>query len=569
MGLDEASGEKDAPSVQSFPSTEPRPVPNDNDEKIDTTRLSASEGATDEERGSSDPESPGFVRTTRGFRWFLVVAGTLSTVTLYALDNTIVADITPAIVNSLGEVEKTPWISVGFFLGGLSTIFMAGKVYTLFDAKYLYIASTALFMIGSAICGAASSMDMEIIGRVLAGIGGNAMYCGVLTILSVNTTDTERPSILGLTGMVWGVSTILGPVVGGALELYDWRFAFYINLFIGALFAPILIFIVPRYNPRQGHTERIKLREFDYIGIVLSIGAFVAILMLINLGGTIYAWSSGSMIALYVVTPLCWIALFAQQIFVFGTTKTQRILPLDLLSSKEPLLISIVFASTIGAMFVPIYYIPLYFQFTRGDSAILAAVRLLPLIVLYVFVVLVTSQALPRFPRYKWYFTLGNAISLPGMVILSRMDENTSKATIYGGSILIGIGSGFIGQNPYAVVQGILPIKNRHNATTLMTVAQIGGATFALGIAGAIFFNLGLSSLQELLPNAASEQIQGVLTGTSGELYKTLSAAQQQDVVRAIVVTMRQTFIVGYVGNIVGLLCGLGMKNQSMFVGGT
>lgn len=220
-----------------------------------------------------------------------------------------------------------------------------------------------------------------------------------------------------------------------------------------------------------------------------------------------------------------------------------------------------------------------YFQFTRGDSAILAAVRLLPLIVLYVFVVAVTSQTLPRLPRYKWYFTLGNAISLPGMVVLSRVDENTAKATIYGASILIGIGSGFVGQNPYAMIQGILPIKKRHNATTLLTVAQIGGATFALGIAGAVVFNLGLSRLQQLLPNAASEQIQGVLTGTSGDLYKTLSGAQQQTVARAIVVTIRQAyvvmsrqhqiprlltlgtrFIVGYVGNALGLVCGLAMK---------
>lgn len=328
-------------------------------EKTDSTRPSASEHALDEERNSSETWRPEFVRTVRGFRWFLVVAGTLSTVTLYALDNTIVADITPAIINSLKQVEKTPWISVGFFLGGLSTIFVGGKMYTLFDAKYLYIASTLLFMVGSAICGAASSMDMEIVGRVLAGIGGNTMYTGVLTLLSVNTTEAERPTILGLIGMVWGLSTILGPVVGGALELYDWRFAFYINLFVGAVIAPILLFVVPRYNPRQGQSERIQIRELDLFGIALSIGAFVVVLMLINLGGTIYAWSSGSMIALYVVTPICWLALFVQQTLAFGTTKHQRLLPLDLLASKEPLLITIAFANAMGALFVPIYYIPL------------------------------------------------------------------------------------------------------------------------------------------------------------------------------------------------------------------
>lgn len=325
-------------------------------EKADSTRPSASDVAI---RGERDQEPLEIVRTIRGLRWALVVAGALSTVMLYALDNTIVADITPAIVNNLGQVEKTPWISVGFFLGGLSTIFVGGKVYTIFDAKYIYIASTVLFMVGSAICGAASSMDMEIVGRALAGIGGNTMYIGVLTIISVNTTEAERPTILGLIGMVWGLSTILGPVVGGALELYDWRFAFYINLFVGAIIAPILVFVVPRYNPRQGKTNAIRLRELDLIGSVLSIGSFISVLMVINLGGTIYGWSSSSMIALYVVTPLCWLVLFGQQISAIGTEKHERLIPLDLLSSKEPLLISIAFASTMGALFVPIYYIPL------------------------------------------------------------------------------------------------------------------------------------------------------------------------------------------------------------------
>lgn len=121
-----------------------------------------------------------------------------------------------------------------------------GKFYNLFDPKWVYIASFVLFQASSALCGGAPNMTAEIIGRVFAGTGGNGMYLGLLTLISVNTTDKERPAWLSLrygdaraklhvcadassSGLVWGIGTVLGPVVGGGFELYNWRWAFYIN----------------------------------------------------------------------------------------------------------------------------------------------------------------------------------------------------------------------------------------------------------------------------------------------------------------------------------------------------
>ena len=114
-------------------------------------------------------------------------------------------------------------------IGGLAMIMPYGKLYNLFDAKWVYIASVILFLAASALCGGAPTMNAEIVGRVFAGAGGNGMYLGLLTLISVNTTDKERPAWLSLSGLVWGVGTVLGPVVGGGFELYTWRWAFYIN----------------------------------------------------------------------------------------------------------------------------------------------------------------------------------------------------------------------------------------------------------------------------------------------------------------------------------------------------
>ena len=127
-----------------------------------------------------------------------MVLGTLSCILLYALDNTITANLIPVIAAQYADTERLPWLSVGFMIGGVATVLPFGKLYGMFNAKTLYIGSVTLFLVGSALCGAAPSIDAFIVGRVIAGMGGNGMYLGVMTLLSVNTSNKERPMYLGL-----------------------------------------------------------------------------------------------------------------------------------------------------------------------------------------------------------------------------------------------------------------------------------------------------------------------------------------------------------------------------------
>jgi MFS family permease len=137
---------------------------------------------------------------------------------LFALDNTIVADIQPAIVKSFGteNVTKIPWLANAFALGAASLLLTWGKFYAIFNSKWLYIISVVIFETGSALCGGAPNMNSLIVGRAIAGVGAIGIYLGVMAIISGNTTDKERPTYLGLAGANWGLASVLGPVLGGA-----------------------------------------------------------------------------------------------------------------------------------------------------------------------------------------------------------------------------------------------------------------------------------------------------------------------------------------------------------------
>lgn len=153
------------------------------------------------------------IRTITGIKWILVVGGVLSSVFLFSLDMSIVADVQPKIIGTFGEIDKLPWLSVAFALGSVATSLVWASVYTSFDCKWNYINSVLLFEIGSAICGAANKMDVLIFGRALAGVGGVGMYVGVLTLLSTLTNASERPLYIASVGLLWGAGSVLGLVM--------------------------------------------------------------------------------------------------------------------------------------------------------------------------------------------------------------------------------------------------------------------------------------------------------------------------------------------------------------------
>lgn len=162
---------------------------------------------------STEDDTPEYKREIHGVKWVLTVAAILSCVFLYALDTTVVADIQPNIIASLGDFQKFPWLATAYALPSTALVLIQSKMYGLFDIKWLYFAYVVLFEVGSAISGAAPTMDSLIVGRMIAGIGGCGIYVGSLTLFSVVTTPKERPLYISLISPTWGLGTVLGPIV--------------------------------------------------------------------------------------------------------------------------------------------------------------------------------------------------------------------------------------------------------------------------------------------------------------------------------------------------------------------
>lgn len=439
-----------------------------------------------------------------------------------------------------------------------------------FDAKILYLINVFLFEAGSAICGAANTMNVLIFGRALAGFGGVGLYCGVMTLLSVTTTEHERPQYIALTGITWGLGTVLGPIIGGAFtdSSAGWRWAFYINLCVGAVLAPAFILYLPRYDPRPGVSLKKRFAEVDYTGAILICGAFVAGVMAIGFGGVIFAWNSGRIIGLFVTSGVLFILFGLQQTFVILTTKERRIFPIEFLGSRTMLLLFASTACASTATFIPIYFIPLFFQFVKNASALGAGVHLLPFVCVMVFTCIANGAIMSSTGYYSPWYLFGGIFTVIGEALLYTIGVSTSTPAVYGYTVLAGIGAGAFIQASFSVAQAKVGKELIPVAIGFITCAQVGGASISLAIANTVFLNGASNGIAAILPTIPIDEIHAAVAGAGSSFIKKLDARTQADVLHAIVQGMSKVWILGMTAGALVSVLSLLMRREKLFLKG-
>jgi hypothetical protein len=404
-------------------------------------------------------------------------------------------------------------------------------------------------------------------------------------------------------GLCWGVGAILGPVIGGGFSgsSATWRWvcwplpstdladddtrpstSTFLSRRVSLQFhiisaathlhrsrvvtAPIYIFLFPKYNPHPDERTFRKLLRLDWVGAVLNAATFVLFVIALTFSGSTWAWGSSDSIALWVVFGVCLACYITQQAFAIFTTTERRLFPVHFLRSRTLVLMYIATATPATVLSVTLYYIPLYFQFTKGDDALEAAVRLLPFVTIYVFSVMFSGGLLPIHGHYTpWYFA-SSVMMIIGGVLMYRVKVTTSISAIYGYEVLLAIGSGIIFQIGYSVAAAKVAPRDVPASIGFINVAQIGTVSIALAISGALYQNLGHKNLKEALGSydIPDAQLRSALAGALSTVLSTRGPVVRQLALDAIVKTISKLYALVFSAGAVTLVAACCMRWEKL-----
>src|SRR5947209_1451997 len=253
----------------------------------------------------------------------IVIIALMLGMSLASLDTTLVGTALPSIVGKLGGISLYSWVFSAYLLTSTTTVPIYGKLADLYGRKPLFLFGSGLFLLGSALSGAAQSMEQLIIFRAIQGLGAGAVLPLVLTIIGDIYALKERAKIQGLFSGVWALSSIIGPALGGIIvDHFSWRWVFYINIPFGLISGILLAIYLKESVERKKHT-------LDYLGTLTFTGAIVALLFAMLEGGTVWAWNSAQILGLFALTVVL------TGIFLWQERRAaEPILPLTLFNSR-------------------------------------------------------------------------------------------------------------------------------------------------------------------------------------------------------------------------------------------
>lgn len=322
--------------------------------------------------------------------------------------------------------------------------------------------------------------------------------------------------------------------------------------------------MIPSIDPRPNTSTRARLAEIDWLGPILFIGAFISGIMAIAFGGSVYAWGSSRIIGMFVGSGVLFILFFLQQGFTFLTTEDRRIFPMQYLRNKEMILLFVETACAGTTSFVPVYFIPLYFQFVKGDGALEAGVRLLPFIIPMVVFNIVNGVGMSMTGYYMPWYIFGGALVVVSGALLETTTLTSNVARIYGALVVGGIGTGSISQAGFSVAQSLVGPEEIPMAVGFMTCAQVGGSAIALAIANSVFLNRATNLLTTVLPGESIPNIQALISGSNPALLSSLEAVTRTEVLSGIVKSITDALVVDLAAGALALVLAVFLRRGKM-----
>jgi EmrB/QacA subfamily drug resistance transporter len=458
----------------------------------------------------------------------LIFGALMLVILLASLDQTIVATALPTIVGDLGGLQHLSWVVTAYLLASTITGPLYGKFGDLYGRKPTLQIAIVIFLIGSILCGLAQNMPELIAFRALQGLGAGGLITTTIAVVGDIIPPRDRGKYQGIFGAVFGVSTIVGPLLGGFfVDNLSWRWIFYVNVPIGAVGLAVIGAVF--------HTRAVRVEHaIDYLGAALLAGGLSSIVLFTSLGGTTFAWGSAESVVMIVLG----VGLLV--VFAFVERRaSEPILPLELFRNRIFSVCAAV-GFIIGlALFGSVTYLPIFLQIVKGRSPTSSGLQLTPMMAGLLVTSIISGRLISKFGRYKPFPVVGTAVMTVGMVLLSRLGIHSSGLYASLSMLVLGLGLGAVMQVLVLAVQNAVDYRNMGVATSgSLLFRQIGGS-IGIAIFGAIFANRLHGDLAAHLPHGAH-----VPKTVSPAVVRHLPPAVHAGYVQAVAAALHPVFVV-------------------------
>ncbi|KUI20955.1 MFS transporter [Mycobacterium lehmannii] len=496
---------------------------------------------------AADPAAGGTVIGPR--RRNAIFVAVLLGMLLAALDQTIVATALPTVVADLGGAGHQSWVVTSYLLASTIVTAVVGKLGDLFGRKAVFGAAVLFFLAGSVLCGMAGSMTMLVASRALQGVGGGAIMVTAMALIGEVIPLRDRGRYQGALGAVFGVTTVIGPLLGGFFtDHLTWRWAFWINVPVALVVLAVAAVAIP---PLAKSGKAV----IDYAGIVfVGLGAS-GLTLATSWGGSTYPWSSTPIIALFVGS------FAALAVFVWVELHTaEPILPIRLFASPV-FTVCCILGFIVGfAMLGALTFLPTFMQFVNGVSATTSGLRTLPMVAGMLITSVGSGQIVGRTGRYRIFPIAGTATMAVAFLLLSAMDAATPtwQQSLY--LFILGTGIGLCMQVLVLVVQNTSNFSDLGVATSGVTFFRTIGSSFGAAIFGSLFANFLASRIGPALAASGAPP----RAAESPQALHMLSPQMAAPIVDAYADSLGRVFLCAVPVAVVGFVVSLFLKEVQL-----
>ncbi|EJT71504.1 hypothetical protein GGTG_10761 [Gaeumannomyces tritici R3-111a-1] len=455
-----------------------------------------------------------------------------------ALDLTIVATAVPSITAEFRSFEDIGWYAAAFFITLAAFQSLWGRAYKHFDLKLVFLTTVLLFELGSLICGVAPTSLTLIVGRAVAGLGGAGVTGGIYTIVAFIVPPAKVPTYIGFVGAVFSVASVAGPLLGGVFSgEVTWRWAFYINLPVGAI--SVILLVVFFHTPAAVKPVPIDplglLLSLDVLGIVLSLAFSTCFTIGMQLGGVAEPWSSPKVVGMLVASAVLAIAFCLDQ-WLCG----ERSLIVPRLIKQRTIAALCLFIFFLNATNLSILYsLPQYFQVINGVSPTMSGIRNLPMIFTTALGSMLSGTLLGRHGRHQLFLVSGAALLILGTGLIYTLNQGSSLGQIIGYQIIVGFGIGWCVQVPVTVAQGLVQPQDVAVVTALVLFFQLVTGAIGVASAQAVLANRLVAALTQLAPGLEPHK---VLAVGAHEIRLVFQGADLDNVLRAYMTGLQDSW---------------------------